>query len=256
MDTQSYFERIGYRGVAAATVETLFDLHRAHCMSVPFENLDIHLGRPIGLDARTAYDKIVGRRRGGFCYELNLLFADLLRHLGFEVAILEGRVVRNGAQGLSYGHLMLKVESAGAWLVDVGFGDGSHTPLNLADRTVKHHPEGEFQIQEADGIYTMWCRTLTEDLAAQYQFDLEARPIEAFAARCAWTQRSPESGFTQRIICSLPTDNGREGILGTECVTFRNGEKCVQPLTRSERDEILINRFGIDLEGAELPWPK
>src|SRR4029079_10924309 len=94
MDVQAYLDRINYRGERAPTAATLRELHRTHLLAVPFENLDIHLGRPIVLDQAALFDKIVRRRRGGFCYELNGLFALLLRELGFEVTLLAAGVAR------------------------------------------------------------------------------------------------------------------------------------------------------------------
>src|SRR5215213_6707253 len=135
MDVQAYLRRINYRGELAPTVATLRELHRAHLLAVPFENLDIHLGRAILLDQDALFDKIVTRRRGGFCYELNGLFALLLRELGFEVTLLSAGVARaGGGFGPEFDHLTLlvKVPSAEAmalylpsasWLADVGFGD-------------------------------------------------------------------------------------------------------------------------------------
>ena len=95
MNLQAYLHRINYRGEQTPTAATLCQLHRAHLLAAPFENLDIHLGRPIVLDQDALFDKIVRRRRGGFCYELNGLFALLLRELGFEV---DAALRRRGAR--------------------------------------------------------------------------------------------------------------------------------------------------------------
>ena len=88
-------------------------MHRAHLLAVPFENLDIHLGRPISLDQDALFGKIVTRRRGGFCYELNGLFALLLRELGFEVTLLSAGVARaDGGFGPEFDHLTLLVSES------------------------------------------------------------------------------------------------------------------------------------------------
>src|SRR5689334_21580804 len=110
MDVQAYLHRIGYHGGLEPTAANLRDLHRAHRVAVPFENLDIHVGRPIVLDQDALFDKIVTRRRGGFCYELNGLFAVLLRALGFDVALLSAGVARaDGGFGPEFDHLTLLV---------------------------------------------------------------------------------------------------------------------------------------------------
>src|SRR5437762_3314192 len=103
MDVNAYLKRIDYAGSTAPTLETLNALHQAHLYAVPFENLDIHLGRPIILEYDHLFDKIVTQRRGGFCYELNGMFAWLLRELGFEVSMLNARVLDgDGKLGIDF----------------------------------------------------------------------------------------------------------------------------------------------------------
>jgi len=127
MDIRTYLERIGYDKPVRLDVESLFGLHRTHLLTVPFENLDIHLGLPIQLSADALWNKIVIHRRGGFCYELNGMFAWLLKQIGFEVIYLNGRVYNSeGKRGQDFDHLALlvRIPSAGQfWLADVGFGD-------------------------------------------------------------------------------------------------------------------------------------
>src|SRR5215210_4041066 len=96
VDTKAYLRRIGYSGPLDPCAETLRGLHRAHMLSVPFENLDIHLERVIVLDEDKLLSKVVGQRRGGFCYELNGAFAALLRALGFDVTMLAAGVAGEG----------------------------------------------------------------------------------------------------------------------------------------------------------------
>src|SRR5437763_9773497 len=124
MNVTAYLERINYHGPTAPTAETLGELHRAHMLAVPFENLDIHLGREIVLDDERLYAKIVERRRGGFCYELNGAFAALLRSLGFSVKKLAAGVARaDGTFGPLFDHMALVVELEERWPASVGFGD-------------------------------------------------------------------------------------------------------------------------------------
>src|SRR5262249_42653824 len=131
VNVDAYLDRIAYRGPRDVSLETLRDLHRAHLLSTPFENLDIHASCPIVLDARHLYEKIVRRGRGGFCYELNGLFALLLRELGFRVTLLSAGVARDaGGFGPDFDHLALRVELETAWLADVGFGE-SFDPVSF-----------------------------------------------------------------------------------------------------------------------------
>src|SRR5262249_17236173 len=136
------------------TLDTLRALHRAHLRAVPFENLDIHLGRPIVLEERALFRKVVGEGRGGFCYELNGLFADLLRFLGFEVSLLSARVAREaGGFGPAFDHLTLLVRAGGRFLADVGFGRSFHQPLSL-DAPLEEEAEG--QLYRAAGAGDAW----------------------------------------------------------------------------------------------------
>ena len=134
MDVNRYLARMGYTGSIAPTAHTLAALHRAHMLTVPFENLDIPLGTPIVLDNDALFAKIVDHRRGGFCYELNGLFAELLRSLGFQVALLSAGVYNaTGQPGPDFDHMALLVALEQRWLADVGFGDSFNTPLRLDD---------------------------------------------------------------------------------------------------------------------------
>ncbi|HEY2737608.1 MAG TPA: arylamine N-acetyltransferase, partial [Thermoanaerobaculia bacterium] len=135
MDVAAYLQRIRYRGLTAPDAETLQQLHEAHLLAVPFENLSIHRGEPIELAEEALFEKVVVRRRGGFCYELNGLFAALLRSLGFEVTMLSAGVLRaNGDFSPEFDHMALLVNHEERWLVDVGFGDLFRQPLRLDER--------------------------------------------------------------------------------------------------------------------------
>ncbi len=140
LDTAAYLARIGYAGPTAPTLATLRALHHAQMLAVPFENLDIGLGRPIVPDEGALFAKIVGQRRGGFCYELNGLFAAPLRTLGFRVTLLSASVRANPTTEApvfdqDYDHLCLRVDLDEPWLVDVGFGDSFLHPIRLAPAT-------------------------------------------------------------------------------------------------------------------------
>jgi len=133
-DVSAYLARINYSGSTVPTCETLRSLHHAHLLTVPFENLDIGLGRPIVLDEDALVRKIVERRRGGFCYELNGAFAALLQAMGFRVSLLSARVSREaGGESPEFDHLTLRVDLKHPWLADVGFGELFLEPLRIED---------------------------------------------------------------------------------------------------------------------------
>ena len=147
MDVQAYLNRINYDGTVAPTAETLRQLHLAHLLSVPFENLSIHAGEQIVLEDEALFRKIVSRRRGGFCYELNGLFAALLRALGFEVAMLSAQVANDdGGFSRDFDHMTLMVTSEQRWLVDVGFGDSFIEPLSLDRREAREQRNRAYRI--------------------------------------------------------------------------------------------------------------
>lgn len=135
LDLDAYLTRIGFGGDRVPTLETLRRLQHAHTTTLPFENLEIILGRSVPLDLPTVQDKMVRRRRGGYCYEHVGLFAAALERLGFGVTGLHGRVVMGAPGGLRpASHAMLRVTASDddrVWLCDIGFGSGPAAPLEL-----------------------------------------------------------------------------------------------------------------------------
>ncbi len=196
--------------------EALRRLHRAHLLTVPFENLAQHLDDVVSLAEPDLIDKIVRSRRGGFCYELNGAFGLLLESLGAQVTLLGARVHRDGGFGPPLDHLALLVrlpDGSGPWLVDVGFGDHSVYPLLAGSRVDQDDPEGRFTVLDADpdpgsgpGGGAM---NVFKDGELQYQLEPVERSLSDFGPTCWWQQTSPESGFARRTVCSRLTENGR-----------------------------------------------
>ena len=136
MDIDLYLQRIGFEGQAEASLECLFALQKAHMLNVPFENLDVYMGRPLSLDPDDLFDKIVHKNRGGYCFELNTLYGAALREIGFEVTPLLARVwLRNPPQVPPLTHMLHKVAIDGeAYISDVGFGGlTTRVPLNISN---------------------------------------------------------------------------------------------------------------------------
>ena len=160
-DRHAYLARIGYEGAVLRPCETLCALHRAHALTVPFENLDIHLGRSISLDPSDLFRKIVLSRRGGYCFELNGLFALLLENLGFSVTRLAARVLY-GAEGVRpRSHQLLLVQlGAGSWIADVGFGgNGLLEPFHLTIGHEQQQGADRFRlVLHERGEYLLRCR--------------------------------------------------------------------------------------------------
>jgi len=213
MDVQAYLRRIDYQGSLTPDVDLLRSLHRAHLFTVPFENLDIHLGQEIVCDESRILRKIVDEKRGGFCYELNGAFAALLRALGFRVTLLSCRVARqDGSYGPEFDHLTLRVDLEEPWLADVGFGDCFLEPLRLGSR-LEHEQSGRVyrltsRITSPDALYGL--EVMAEGRwRKEYAFTLQPRELSDFAGMCHYHQTSPESHFTRHRICSLAKPEGR-----------------------------------------------
>jgi N-hydroxyarylamine O-acetyltransferase len=219
VDVDAYLARIG-----AAWPTTLADLQERHLLAVPFENLSIHLGEPIDLDEAALFDKIVTRRRGGFCYELNGLFAALLRNLGFDVTLLAARVHGDDGFGPLFDHLTLSVTEAATpwpWLVDVGFGAFSRHPLRLDSRGRQDDPAGRFQIVDVeDGDLVV-----EQNGVPQLRIERRPRGLADFRPTCWYQQTSPESHFTRSMICSRWTPSGRVSLSGRVFIETVDGER-------------------------------
>jgi N-hydroxyarylamine O-acetyltransferase len=249
----AYLERVGYRGFVEPDIHTLRALHRAHLQAVPFENLDIHLGRPIVLDEALLFDKIVTRRRGGFCYELNGLFSALLRHLGFKVWRLSARVVDgSGGYGPEFDHMTLLVELNERWLADVGFGDSFRDPLRLDERGEQVQGSGRYRVVEGDDGLVL-LQAGSEGWQPQYTFTLRPYELDDFAETCRYHQTSPDSSFTRRRVCTRATPVGRITLSDRKLIVTRNGSR-QERLLESECEvyTALRDHFGIDLE--ETTW--
>ncbi|MFF1742283.1 arylamine N-acetyltransferase family protein [Streptomyces mirabilis] len=260
----AYLRRIGAHHPAWPTSGVLRDLHLRHLKAVPFENLSIHLGEEIVLEEKRLLDKVVGGRRGGFCYELNGAFGALLGALGFDVTLLAGRVYgEEGRLGIPYDHLALRVRTVdgGDWLADVGFGAHSHYPLAFGARTEQVDPGGTFRVLEAGpdaaGVRGVGGRREAEDLdvirdgGPQYRLEVRPRVLGDFAAGAWWNSTSPKSHFTRSLVCSRVTeDGGRITLSGRNLTaTAPDGTKEVSELATDEEVLALYReRFGIELD--------
>jgi N-hydroxyarylamine O-acetyltransferase len=246
LNIRAYLERINYHGSLAPTAETLRALQVAHLLSVPFENLSIHAGQPIVLDDDALFTKIVERRRGGFCYEANGLFAALLRALGFEVEMLSAQVANSeGVFGPDFAHMALLVQLEQRWLVDVGFGDSFREPLRLDEESEQVQGDQAYRTLRADSYFLMQRR---EDSAwkTQYRFTLQPHEYPDYAEMCRYHQTDPRSHFTRNKICSLATQDGRLTLSGMRLITTSKGEQQEQTLTsEAEYADVLRERFDV-----------
>lgn len=249
LNVPAYLDRIAYTGPVAPTIDVLRGLHRAHMLCVPFENLDIALGRKIVCDENTFIQKIVERRRGGFCYELNGAFAGLLREIGFKVTLLSARVSRDdGSESPEFDHLALRVDLAEPWLADVGFGDSFREPLRL--RPGAEQPQDDWIYRVADCGDSLCMERADRDAVwkRQYSFTLTPRSLNDFAAMCDYHQTSPESPFTRKSICSMATLGGRTTVAERKLIVTNSGIKEERLFTSDEEYRAALKQhFGVVL---------
>lgn len=257
VDVSSYLARINYSGPTTPTLETLCAIHHAHMMAVPFEDLDISLSRKISLDEDALLHKIVDRRRGGFCYELNGTLASLLRALGFEVTLLSAKVARdNGAEGPEFDHLALRVDFPASdfrgggdpWLADVGFGDSFLKPLRLKAEIEQPDPSGVFRLVQLEERLQLERVHSSGVWRRQYSFGLQPRRLSDFAGMCHYHQTSQESHFTQNVICTRATEEGRITLSGMKLIVARpDGREVTVLASEEERRRVLEKYFDIVL---------
>lgn len=249
MNQSKYLSRIGIdqQGVRP-DIETLRLLQRQHLLHVPFENLDIHWKRPIVLDTDRFYEKIVIDGRGGFCYELNGLFNELLIAVGFHTHLVSGRVYGPGkVPGPEFDHMAVVVMiNNEEYLADVGFGDFIAEPLKIdpsneqIDREgvfiVRLTEHGAFEVEKRDGAG--W--------KPECLFGRNSHRLEEFAGMCEFHQTSPDSHFTKGKVCSQLTADGRKTLTDSKFIVTSNGEKTeLVVATDEEFDAILLREFNI-----------
>lgn len=258
----AYLDRIGTGRPGKADSAALRALHRAHLLAVPFENLSIHLGEPISLEPDDLIGKIVTRRRGGFCYELNGAFALLLGALGFDVRLLAARVFGDDRLGPPFDHLALLVHTVdgdGPWLADVGFGSHSELPLCFGQRGPQDDPAGSFRLAAVSPAAACGPGSgsasgagdidVSRDGQPQYRLELRERALADFGPTCWWQQTSPESHFTRATVCSRLTASGRVSISGRTLIRTADGIRTEQELPAD--DAVLAayrDHFGIILD--------
>ena len=254
MELATYLARIRYSQPVKPDVETLHGLQLAHMLTVPFENLDIGLKRPILLDLESFWDKIVLRRRGGFCYEVNGLFAWLLKEIGFDVTYLNARDYHpeDDTFGFDFDHLTLLVRVPNEpkrWLVDVGWGDTFTCPLEIDNTDWQEQGLRAYRLEPFRDGYQLWQRGHNGEVERHYYFDLTAHRFpDEYMAMCHYHQTSPESIFTRKQIISRLTEDGRVSLDRGRLIITKNGQRSERPFENENEFLILLHQhFGFDL---------
>lgn len=249
-DVDRYLARIGQPSPEDATLASLARLQDAHVRSVPFENLDIHLGRPLSLRTEDLVRKIIDDRRGGFCFELNGLFASLLAALGHEVVLVAARHRHDdGTLGPPFDHARILVTVDGQQvLVDVGTGVSPRGPVPLHGSVVELPDGSQHRVVERDGRLDSQVRD-GDGWSDGWSFDRQPQPLAAFEDRCLFHQVDPSSHFTQKPICTLVTTDGHVTLSDGRLITTRAGQRT--EVAVNDPRQVLADTFGMQVPG----WP-
>jgi N-hydroxyarylamine O-acetyltransferase len=246
-DLDAYLERIGVRGKPS-----LADIHRAHVTSIPFENLDPHRGIPVALDEQSLQRKLVEERRGGYCFEQNLLLKTALETVGLEVDLLLARVMLGRAGAIRpRSHLVLRVRADGAaWHADVGFGAGSPIePLPFGPGGPFEQSGWRFRIV-ADGPELVLQMAEESGWADLYGFVPEPVPLVDVETSNWFTSTHPRSPFvTGLIVAKHELDGTRLALSDWEdlaLIEHAPGHRTVTPVARASVPALLQTRFALD----------
>ncbi len=257
MNLDAYLARIAYDGPMRPDLAALTALHRAHLRAIPYENLDVQMGRPVTIERAAIFEKLVTQKRGGWCYEMNGLFGWALAEIGFKVTRSAGAVVRElRGDDMIGNHLVLKVElEEGVYLADVGFGDGPLDPIAVQEGPFAS--EGfEFAVSQ---LGHGWWRFHNHEAGGAPSFDFDLSPADErrLAERCFWLQSAPESQFVQNAVLQFHKPDGLWLMRG----------RVLRHVTPADRKDYLIESaaeyvavlsevFGLRMpESADL-WPK
>lgn len=249
MNIQTYLDRIDFRDNIALNKNVLYKLQKKHLLNVAFENLDIHYGRKINLSLTDIYQKIVIQKRGGFCYELNGLFHNLLKEIGFNAKLISARVHTKDAEySPEYDHLAIIVNLENKeFLVDVGFGKFSLEPLKLEMNQMISDSLGNFQFDKYNKDYYRINEIKNGNLFPQYIFKSQERELSEFTKRCKFHQTSENSHFTKKKLISIATMDGRITLNNSQLKITRFGIEEQINFDENNFEAKLKHYFGIEL---------
>jgi N-hydroxyarylamine O-acetyltransferase len=254
MKLANYLARIGFTGEGRPDFATLTAIHRLHVNAIPFENLDVQLGRKLTTDVEAAFDKIVTRSRGGWCYEQNGLLGWALGAIGFDVTRVAAGVMRESAGDSQMGgHLCLIVQLGGQrWLCDVGFGGSMAGPLALETGERRDAPYAIGLRESGDGYWRFW----ESDGGTPFSFDFHDTPADEsiLTAKCAYLQADEASPFVQNLVVQQRTGDTHATLRGR--VLSETGSDRKHKLgSPDELVSLLQSRFALDVPEAVDLWP-
>jgi len=250
MKISSYLQRIGYHGTPRSDFNTLHALQRLHLLTVPYENLDIVRGIPISLEIEDIYEKIICRHRGGYCFELNALFAWLLKNLGFKVTDYMARFLKDEPEIPMRRHRVLKVSCAdGDFVCDVGVGlVVPREPLPLITGKVSRQNDEKYILEKEDFLGNVLYEWRQNTWRKLYAFTEEPQLEKDFIAVSFYCENHPDSIFKAHDMVHIFTDTGRKSVAGREVRLFsENKVEILHPATDAAYHELLNVHFGIKI---------
>jgi len=256
MYLEEYLNRIAYVGDVQPDLDCLKRIQRCHALTVPYENLDVQLERPLDQDLERIFDKIVSRRRGGWCYEQNGLLGWALSEIGFDVTRVAGAVDRreHGDEKLG-NHLVLLVELDKTYLVDLGLGDGCRAPLPLVEGT---HQQGEMSFQ-LERLKDRYWRFHNHSFGAPASFDFrqEVADEPLLVSMCHKLQVSPDSTFVQNFVVQIMQESSVTILTGkVMSVKTSAGSTKTELSSAAKLESTLAEVFGIEDLEIQAIWPK
>jgi len=247
--------RIGFNGQPHADLATLQALQRCHVHTVPFENLDVQLRRPVGIDSNAGFEKIVNRNRGGWCYELNGVFGWALGEIGFDVMRVSAGVMRERAGDAQLGnHLCLLVRLDRLYLVDVGFGGTLLEPIVL--EPAEHHHSPYFISLTFHNGYWRFSERAHDHEPFSFDFQTALADETRFAEKCTYLQTNEASTFVQNLVVQRHLEESHASLRGRVLTTLRPAGEDKQLLNSA--DELIATlreTFNLDVPEAATLWP-
>ena len=250
MDKEKYLDRIKYTGGLKPNLNLLKRLQKNHLLNIPFENLDIHNKVPIELNIDRIYEKIVQNNRGGFCYELNGLFYELLHSLGFRVKRISARVYnKDNGYSPEFDHFTIIAKIGNAdYLTDVGFGEFIFEPIELKLGKIQNDDRGRYLFDIYEDGYLRVNKIEDGTSTPEFIFKKVERELVEYKEMCEYHQSNPNSHFMKKRLISLPTINGRITISGNILKVTENKKVIEKELeNETEFEKALWDKFKITI---------
>ena len=251
MNKKKYLDRIKYKGLLEPNLDLLKQLQRSHLLNILFENLDIHYNTAIELNINQIFEKVILNNRGGFCYELNGLFFELLCTLGFNAKRVSARVFDSDkGYGPEFDHMsiIVKIENT-EYLTDVGFGEFAFEPLELKIGKIQNDERGTFVINNYEEQYLRVNKVEDGLSTPEYIFSVQERNFSEYEKMCHYHQSDPRSHFTRKLLISRPTKSGRITISGN-MIKVQENNTTVEKEIKDDSDfaKVLWDNFSIRLK--------